>query len=169
MRISFLTALILGIVAYKIIKLFVEAYRDAQLARVKADLKMRLLEKVQDPVLLRDILEQDLDLSPEGLQLHKEAWDKIHEEPLQKAARSEGGWRFVTGMTSFFFGVGALVGSVFTYGDEHDGLLAAGFFLVFLGWILLGWHVYSQERKEESSTRSQGLQEGIRVPDRSAH
>ena len=165
MRISFLGALILAIVVYKIIKMIIEADRDAKLARVKADLKVRLLEKVQDPELLRDILDKDLDLSPEGLQLHKEAWDKNKERVHSRAAarRCDGGWRFVSGMLSFFLGVGLLVGSIFEQGSDQEGLIGSGVFFVFLGWIVLGWHVYTQERKKEVAGSPQEL------PDRRTH
>jgi hypothetical protein len=146
MKISFLTTIIIAVVLFKIIKMIVEANRDAKMARVKADLKIRLLDRVQDPVLLRDILDKDLDLSPEGLQLHKEAWDRKQSPTRTKAARKDGGWRFVSGMVFFFIGLGLLVMSLFgTTADAEEAWQPAIFFILY-GWVMLGWHVYSQER-----------------------
>lgn len=166
MRISFLGAVILAIVVYKIIKMIVEADRDAKLARVKADLKVKLLEKVQDPELLRDILEKDLDLSPEGLQLHKEAWDKNKElvQTRAEARRRDGGWRFVSGMLAFFLGVGLLIGSIFEHSSDQADLIVGGVIFVFLGWVILGWHVYTQERKKEALDSTHEVHDGRAHP-----
>ena len=166
MRIGFLGTVILAIVIYKIIKMIIEADRDAKIARVKADLKVRLLEKVQDPELLRDILEKDLDLSPEGLQLHKEAWDKNKElvQTRALARRSDGGWRFGIGMLSFFLGVASLIGSIFERGSDQEDLIVGGVILVFVGWVLLGWHVFLQERKNESSDHPREEPDGRTQP-----
>lgn len=164
MRMSFLTTVILAIVIYKIIKLVVEANRDAKMARVKADLKMRLLERVQDPELLRDILDKDLDLSPEGLQLHKEAWDRRHSNPRTRPARKDGGWRFVSGMVFFFIGLGLLLMALFGTGSDAAEAWQPAIFFILYGWVMLGWHVYSQERNARNPTDPQDLQEGRTSP-----
>jgi hypothetical protein len=160
MRIGTIGWIVIGIVIYNLVKLIIEANRDAKLARVKADLKLRLLERVQDPELLRDILDKDLDLSPEGLDLHKEAWDRNREQAMTSPKCRDRGWAFVIGMISFFMGIGVILLSIMESGSTGDDALTGGICLLVLGWVLLGWHVYSQERKGERSRNPEDLDEG---------
>ena len=160
MRISFLTTIIIAVVIYKIIKMVVEANRDAKMARVKADLKIRLLDRVQDPELLRDILDKDLDLSPEGLQLHKEAWDRKQYDGRPRVARKDGGWRFVSGMVFFFIGLGLLLMSLFGQGADAEDAWQPAIFFILYGWVMLGWHVYSQERNARTRQDPHEVNEG---------
>jgi len=149
-----ITILILGYLVYTLVVKAIEADRDAKMARVKADLKMRLLDRIQDPGEVQRLLERDFELSEEGLALQQEAL-RVRSQ-LEKKARKErdSGWRFGLGMMAFIIGVILFLLS-FAAGRESEEFQVAGGLLFGCGWALLAWYVFDRDQR-----RREGLGAG---------
>lgn len=148
-----LSILVIAWLVYLVVTKAIEADRDAKLARVKADLKLRLLERIQDPAEVQRLLDRDFELSEEGMALQQDALRARARTEKESRKQRDSGWRFGLGMMAFILGAVLIALSFGVRGGEE--MMVTGGVFFGCGWALLAWYVFDRDQRRRARLESE--------------